>query len=63
MQERIIQYGIASAHNHLELLDYVNDAIGAGYQPYGNIFLTTQHDQTFIHQPMVMYELKKKILK
>lgn len=61
--ETILQYGIASAHNHRELLDYVNEQICAGWQPYGNIFLTQQYDQTFIHQPMVFYELKKKTLK
>jgi hypothetical protein len=61
MGKRIIQYGMATAHNHHELLDYVNDAITAGYQPYGYVFQTTQHEQNFIHQPMVMYDLKKKI--
>lgn len=56
----IIQYGIASAYDHMELAGYVNEQIYAGWQPYGNVFQTVQHNQTFIHQPMVYYELKKK---
>jgi hypothetical protein len=59
----IIEYGIATAHNHLELAGYVNMQIVAGWQPYGNVFQTEQHNQTFMHQPMVMYEIKKKNLK
>lgn len=61
--ERIIEYGIASAHNHMELAGYVNEQIAVGWQPYGDVFQTVQYDQTFIHQPMVMYVLKKKTLK
>lgn len=53
MPERIIDYGIATAYNHIELLNYVAEAIAEGFQPYGNVFQTTQHNQTFIHQPLV----------
>ena len=60
MFERILEYGMATAHNHVELLDYVNEGINEGFQPFGNVFITNQHDQTFIHQPMVVYEIKKK---
>lgn len=61
--ETIIEYGIASAYDHMELAGYVNEQICNGWQPYGNVFQTTQHNQSFIHQPMVLCELKKKTLK
>jgi hypothetical protein len=57
----IVEYGMATANNHDQLLDFVNEGLMNGFQPYGAPFVTTvQYDNLFIHQAMVRYELKKK---
>lgn len=61
--ETILQYGIATAYDHMELAGYVNDQIAEGWQPYGNVFQTQQREVLFIHQPMVFYLKKKNSLK
>jgi hypothetical protein len=60
LHNSIVEYGMATAGNHKELLVYVQQAICEGFQPFGNVFTTNQYEQNFIHQPMVRYELKKK---
>jgi hypothetical protein len=56
----IVEYGIATEVNHMSLAGLVNEKICEGWQPHGNVFMTNQYEQNFIHQAMVRYELKKK---
>lgn len=58
--EMIEEYGICSAHDHLELLKYVDEQLKHGYQPWGSPYTTVQYNVLFIHQTMVKYNLKKK---
>lgn len=60
MDKNITEYGIATGHDHYELVAYVDSQIKEGWQPFGNVFTTIQHEMFFIHQPMVKYFSPKK---
>ncbi len=51
--DKITEYGICSTNGHEDLAGLVNIQIGMGYQPYGFVFTSVQHNTLFFHQVMV----------
>ncbi|HVZ95894.1 MAG TPA: hypothetical protein VG847_03405 [Chitinophagaceae bacterium] len=60
MATKITQYGICAANTDGELAGFVNEKIKDGYQPYGLVFISVQHDQLFFHQVIVKMSRIKK---
>ena len=50
--KRIIKYYTIAVENNLELDNAINNRIGEGWQPYGNLLCV----DNWLLQPMVMYD-------